>query len=383
MSDDGRPLRVVAVLTTHAAGGAEYATVDLLAALARRGHDVTLLTNRPDLVAGTSVPAVPIDLGPKLRRRTAARTLVAAPVVLGRLARALRREAARGPIDVTLLGYKKEQLLGALLPRQITGAVVWAEWGPLPVAMRGAVPRRVYALAARSARLVLAESGATAGSLGSAGVPAARVVVVPNVLDAHGGGFDAAARAALRAEWGLADEAFVLGCVSRLDPQKRIDVLIDAVAQLDARVVLVVAGDGEDDARLRARAAPLGARVRFTGSARGRFAALLSACDVQVYAPGPSEGAARVVTLGQLAGRAVIATAAEGARDVVGPGTGTIVDPPHDVAATAAVLRDYATDPARCAREGEAARASAHDRIARADGMTALESALRNAAGTR
>jgi glycosyltransferase involved in cell wall biosynthesis len=320
VSDDHRPLRVVAVLTTHAAGGAEYATVDLLEALARRGHDVALLTNRPARVAGTTVPAVPIDLGPKLRRRTALRTALTAPMMLRRLTRALRREAERAPIDVLLLGYKKEQLLGTLLPRRVAGAVAWAEWGPLPAPLRGGVAARVYALAARSARVILAESDRTAASLRAVGVEPDRIVVVPNVLDDHGTGFDPEARAALRREWGLADDAFVLGCVSRLDAQKRIDVLIAALARLDERVVLVIAGEGEDEARLRSLAAPLGGRVRFVGSARGRFAALMSACDLQAYAPGPSEGAARVVTLGQLAGRAVIATAPEGTAGIVAPG---------------------------------------------------------------
>jgi glycosyltransferase involved in cell wall biosynthesis len=160
-------------------------------------------------------------------------------------------------------------------------------------------------------------------------------------------------------------------------------VVIDALKYVDNQVVLVLAGDGEAEQDLRHRAAPLGSRVRFVGGARGRVAQLLSACDAQVYAPGPSEGAARAVTFGQLVGRPVIATAPEGARDLVTAGTGTIVAPPHDARALATTITAYASDPGRVAREGAEGRHVAVERIARAGALATLESALRTVAGPR
>jgi phosphatidylinositol alpha 1,6-mannosyltransferase len=154
-------------------------------------------------------------------------------------------------------------------------------------------------------------------------------------------------------------------------------VLIDAMAQLGERVVLVLAGTGAAEGQLRRRAAPYGDRVRFLGDVRGRVAEVLSACDLQIYSPGPSEGAARAIAFGQLTGRPVIATAPEGARDMITPGTGTIVDPAYDPRALAAVVRAYAADPARIAAEGAAGRAEAIRRIVTANGVVTLESALR------
>lgn len=371
-------LHVVSVLTTHEAGGAEYAAVDLLEALADRGARVRLLTNRPELVTGTPVSAIRVDLGPKLRRRTVGRVVACAPITRWRLVRALRREAATTPLDLLLLHYKKEQLLAALVPRSVTGAVVWAEWGPLPPRLRSGAPRVAYALAARSAVVVLAESQETARSVTAAGVPAAKVVVVPNVLDPRRLRFDAGAREDYRRRWG-AQEAFVVGCISRLHAFKRVDVAIDALRDLDERVVLVIAGEGEYERELRRRAAPYGSRVRFIGASRGQVAEILSACDVQIYTPGPSEGAARVVTFGQLVERPVIATAAEGVRGLVTEGAGAIVSPENDPTALACCIEAYRSDPARIASEGAASRARALARIEDADPMGMLERALRRA----
>jgi glycosyltransferase involved in cell wall biosynthesis len=299
-----------------------------------------------------------------------------------RLIGALRREARIAPIDVLLVHYKKEQLLSALIPRSLVSAVVWAEWGPLPVRMRTGLPRALYVLAARSAESLIAESPTTAASLVDAGVAADRIVVIPNVLDPEDVAFDQVARLEYRRRWGL-EGCFVLGCISRLDAAKRIDVAIDALGYLDESTILVIAGDGEHENELRRRAAKYGSRVRFVGGARGRVAHILSACDVQIYTPSPSEGAARAITLGQLVGRPVIASAPEGAETLVDAGTGTIVTPAHDARALARCIEIYRDDPARVAREGVAGRQQASERIRRANPIVELEHALRQAAQAR
>ncbi|MDX6689280.1 MAG: hypothetical protein QOG15_737 [Solirubrobacteraceae bacterium] len=368
-------LSIVSVLTTHAAGGAEFAAVDMLDALARRGARVRLLTNRVELVDRTRVHAIPIDLGPKLRRRSLVAVASRAPLTLAQMVRALRREARIAPIDTLILHYKKEQLLSAMIARSVTTAVVWAEWGPLPLQMRHGAPRRAYALASRSVAAIIAESKVTAQSLIDAGVAAEKIVVVPNVLDSADLVFNASARCGLRQAWELKD-SFVIGCITRLDPAKRVDVIIDALAHLDASVALVIAGEGNDESRLRRRAARFGSRVRFIGGARGRVAQILSACDVQVYAPSPSEGAARAIAFGQLVSRPVIATAPEGAQELVVAGTGTIVSPAHDPVALARCLESYRSDPQRIADEGAAGRRLALRRIDDSDAIGVLERTL-------
>lgn len=355
-----RPPHIVSVMTTHSHGGAEYANVDLLDALVGRGWRATLLTNMPELADGTRVTARPIDLGPKLRRREVARVAAGFPVWVLRLRRALAAEHARAPIDVTLLHFKKEQLMTPLLRPGMPGRLVWAEWGPLPLPMRRPPARQLYQLAARGADHVLAVSDPTKASLVEAGLAPDSVSVLPPVVTA-GLAFDPAARARTRAGWGVTDQTFVIGCVSRLSAGKRIDVLIDAVARLQGDVRLIVAGSGENADALRARAAPLGDRVLFLPTVRGRVAEVLSGFDVQVFAPQPQEGTPRSLMLGMLMGLPVLATGPEGAAGVLDDAA--VAHPAHDPVAVAALLDRHRRDPELCRREGEALRAVASERF--------------------
>ena len=58
---------------------------------------------------------------------------------------------------------------------------------------------------------------------------------------------------------------FAVGYVGRLVREKGIETLIDAVVRIDRPIQLVILGGGPHEAALRARAAPLGDRVRFVG----------------------------------------------------------------------------------------------------------------------
>ena len=136
-------------MTTAARGGGEYAAVDLLDALGRRGHDVVMLSNVAEIADGTTVPVRPIDLGPKLWRRSAVSLTLRAPLVLRALRAALEREA---PYDVLLVHYKKEQLLAPWLPRRLRPTLAWAEWGPEPAAAQRRAERAVSPGGARRRR---------------------------------------------------------------------------------------------------------------------------------------------------------------------------------------------------------------------------------------
>lgn len=355
-------LHVVSVQTSEVRGGGEYANVDLLDALAARGVRVKLLTNQPELVTGTSVPVDAIDLGPKLSRRSVGRVAATFARSYVRLVSALRREAAAGGPYVLLLHYKKEQLLAALLPVRLGRAIVWAEWGPLPPEFRRGPARLVFLAAARRTQHVLAVSEGTRRSLVSVGVPADKITVVPPMVDVGGIAFDGAARERYRRAWGATKDTFVVGCVTRLRARKRNDVVVDALAYMRPDTLLVMAADGADDASLRERAAAGGRRVLFLPRLRGVAGQVLSACDVQVFAPGPTEGAPRSILFGQLAERPVVATAPEGCEGAIAAGMGMIVSPPNDPRALAACLEEYRADPERRLREGRLGRVRAIER---------------------
>jgi glycosyltransferase involved in cell wall biosynthesis len=346
--------RIVSIQTTSERGGAEYANVDLLAALAERGHDVLLLTNLPELALGTRVAARRIDLGPKLARRSAVRVILRMPLTLLRLARALRAER---PLGAVLVSFKKEQLLVWLLPKWLTGRIVWVEWGPVPKQLRRGPGRVAYALAARRAHRVLAVSAGTADTVISAGVPREKVVVLADLVNLHKVEPDAAGGTALRAAWGVGEQTLVVGCMARFQRRKRNDVAIDAMAHLDGDVLLVMAGEGDDEQALRARAAPHGTRVRFVPNVRGHVDAFLSACDLLVFAPSPTEAdRPRVIVMAQLVGLPIVATHPEGAESLRSSGAGTIISPHNDPRALGVAIAAYRDDPERRRREGEIAR---------------------------
>jgi glycosyltransferase involved in cell wall biosynthesis len=345
-------VKIVSVLTSDAEGGAEFAAVEMLDALSDRGHDAVLFTNQPRLTRDTAVRPRDIALGPKLSTRTCASLAATAPWRLWQLRSAL---ASERPYDVLLVHYKKEQLLAGALPAGLRATLAWAEWGPVPFPMRRGIPRRAYLWAARRTAFVMAISEGTRASLREVGLPASKLHVVPNVMRTDEIVFLPDGRERVRGELGIPDRAFVVGCMSRFHPKKRNDVVIDAVAALpDAHLIL--AGGGETEAELRERARPLGARAHFVPTARGRVAEVLSAFDVSVFCPSPTEGAPRAVILAMLAERPCVATGAEGVADMIDGDIGGITFPENDPAALATMLRGYLEEPARIPSQGREAR---------------------------
>ncbi len=346
-------MKIVSVMTTHSSGGAEFAAVELLDALVDRGHDVVMLSDQPGIGRGTAVRVAPVDLGPKLAVRTWRHLVLGFP----RLARDLRAALrAEGPFDVLLVHYKKEQLLAGLLSRDLAPRVAWAEWGPVPFPLRRGLPRALYLAAARRASAVMAVSEGTRRSVADVGVPDAKIAVVPNVMRADELRFTPAGRARARERLGIPADAFVVGAISRFHPKKRNDVVVDAAVALDdPRVHLVLAGSGETEDDLRRRAEPLGERAHVVDTPGDDVADVLSAFDVSVFCPSPTEGAPRAVILAMLAGRACVSTGAEGVADLIPDGGGHILRPENDVEALGAVLAEYRDDPALRARHGTVA----------------------------
>ncbi|MGA2454084.1 MAG: glycosyltransferase family 4 protein [Solirubrobacteraceae bacterium] len=350
-------MKIVSVMTTDSSGGAEFAVMEMLQALHRRGHQTVMLTDMPGIGRDTDVEVQPIALGPKLSTRSWVGLALRWPLLVGRLRSALR---AQQPYDVLLVHYKKEQLLARMLPAPLRRTVVWAEWGPVPFPLRKGLPRSAYLAAGRDAALVMAVSEGTRRSVTDVGVDPGKVVVVPNVLRTEEIQYTEQGRARVRAELGIPEDAFVVGCISRFHPKKRNDVVVDAVRELDEeRVHLILAGAGETEPELRSLAAPLGERAHFIATPGSEVPDVLSAFDVSVFCPSPTEGAPRAVILGMLAKRPCLSTGAEGVSDMITPEIGGIAEPENDPASLRALLVRYLDDPQRAAREGEAARAYA------------------------
>jgi len=134
--------------------------------------------------------------------------------------------------------------------------------------------------------------------------------------------------------------SFVLS-VGRLDPIKRIDLLVQAAA-LEPRIEAVVAGDGPDRGRLEDLAAELGVsgRVRFAGRiSEAELTDLYAGCRAVYYAP-VDEDFGMVPIEAYRSGKPVVtATDAGGPLDfVVAGSTGWVVEP--DAAALAGAFAE-------------------------------------------
>ncbi|CAM5781067.1 glycosyltransferase [Castellaniella caeni] len=154
------------------------------------------------------------------------------------------------------------------------------------------------------------------------GYRADRVLVVPNGYDFSRWHPDATGRAALRAQWGVSDDAVVLGCVARWNPLKDHANLLAALAlslQADARLRCVLIGLGMscDNAELIALARQYGVldQLIFLGR-RDDVPALMRGLDVHVLSS-KAEGFPNVVCEAMASGAACVVTDVGDAADIV------------------------------------------------------------------
>jgi len=166
-------------------------------------------------------------------------------------------------------------------------------------------------------------------------------------------------RRRLLSEWDLPSDARLVVTVGRLQPQKRQELAIAALAELP-EVTLAVLGEGPERERLAALAAQLGVadRVRLVGT-RPDARAILGAADV-VLTTSDWEGLPLVLLEAMMSGTPIVATAVRGVRELLRHDVDAVLCPPGDVSAIADGLATVLADPSLGARlAGRAADASA------------------------
>jgi glycosyltransferase involved in cell wall biosynthesis len=173
------------------------------------------------------------------------------------------------------------------------------------------------------------------------GYAAEKFVIIPNGYDVGRFRPDAAARARLRAEWGVPDGVPLLGMVARFDPQKDHANLLAACARLQASgadfaAVLVGTGCDAGNAALvqQLAAAGLTQRVRLLGR-RDDVPAVMAALDVHVLSS-LGEAFPNVLAEAMACGTPCVTTDVGDAAQIVGE-TGWVV-PPRNPGALAAAL---------------------------------------------
>lgn len=230
-------------------------------------------------------------------------------------------------------------------------------------AARSLADRRVAVSPFTARRMAGRDTGATerGGSGGDRGDPQDRGV---DGIDVVGNGVDLAAMSGAAVD----DQGSDLIYVGRLIDEKRVDLLIHAVASLIGRfpdLRCVIVGEGPERAALSALAVELGvaSHIAFVGRVSDeRVPSLMRASRVLVL-PSAREGYGITVVEGQASGLVPVVAASpmSAAPDLISDGVdGLVFDP--TAAGLTSVLADLLADGRRLRRLARAARAAAGQR---------------------
>jgi glycosyltransferase involved in cell wall biosynthesis len=287
--------RVLVLLDTLAAGGAERVAVDLACRVDRAAYDPHVVATKrggplEEQLIAAGVPCTVLGR----RRRTSVRPTV----------RALRLAQQSDLIHSHLFG---NNVWGALLA-QATGVPLLAHEHNRAVRHTRFEPLLDRRLIGRTAYRILCVSEAVAASLRAEGVDPGRIEIVRNGVRLDG----PLPSAAARSELGLSDDAVVVGTVASLRPEKAHDVLLRGFAALagggSPALRLCLIGDGAERSRLQALARALGIERRVVWAGERRDAArLVSAFDVAVLCS-RSEGLPLAALEAMVAGTPLVAT---------------------------------------------------------------------------
>jgi glycosyltransferase involved in cell wall biosynthesis len=271
-------MKVLHVITGLDAGGAETQLAMLLRHTRNQSDVITLYNPGPiaDRIRdqGTSVR----DLG--MGRNTELRALL-------RLYRIIRD----GQYDVVHTHLYRAQVYARPAARLAgTPVVLTTEHsiGDTHIERRKmtAAVRALYLASELFSDATIAVSAVVRERLVRWGVPDRKITVVPNGLEVSELAFDPDARQRAREQFGIGPEAFVIGALGRLDPNKRVDLIMTAAApMLGQQCKMLVVGRGEEQASLEAAAARLGiAEHVIFGGFQADTTAMLSAFDLYISA---------------------------------------------------------------------------------------------------
>ena len=356
-----------AVTPLHGVGGLERSTFDLVRHLLARGTRIELFT-RPATSHEVwkherlAFHVVPYRTFPGAGRKgtTIIDRSTAYPLFGYRLGRAAAAMAAAGEVDIvyglgaSALGYAAARRRApdrtvplVLNPQGLEEfGGVDGSYGGRPSKRIGYEPlRRAVRYCADAADRVIATDHALEPMLAAAlGVGADRLRLVPNAVDLPACDALAAPRDGIRVrdQYGLGRDQVVLLSVARLERNKGLHVLAEALGSLTALPwTWVVVGDGPFRRALEDRVTRLGlgGRTILTGRLQdGALHAWYEAASLFVH-PTLYEGSSLVTLEAMAHRRPVVATTAGGLPDKVRDGVSGWLVPPGDAPALARAVR--------------------------------------------
>ena len=377
-----RPIRVLELRSVRGTGGGPEKTILYGAARTdprRFAVTVCYLRDRRDRIF--SIDGKAAELGVQYVEVIERHSLD--PAIFGALRRIVRAQA----IDIVHAHEYKTDILAYLLSRcepVIPLATVHGWTG------HSRRERLVYypldkMVLSRFPRLI-AVSGDIRSVLIKKGTPPDRVSVVLNGIDHRIFRRDDARRGPVRAEMGFEPNDFVIGAVGRLEPQKRFDILIEAVARLlplRPAVKLVIAGDGSLRTALERQALtclPQSA-FRLLGNTPDVIR-LHHAFDVFVQAS-DYEGTPNAVLEAMALETPIVATNVGGTSEIAADGVQALIVPPGDSSMLADAIERTLIDPGGARQRAVFARRRVEGDLSFEARMQAVESIYEELAAPR
>jgi glycosyltransferase involved in cell wall biosynthesis len=361
------PIRVLRVIARLNVGGPALHVAHLSSELDKLGYETTLVAGRVGEGEG-SMEYFADELGVKplfvdeLQREISAAPDAAAVRRLIRLIHELRPDVLHThTAKAGAVGRVAALLSGSARPPVVIhtfhGHVLRGYFTP----GRARAFQRVEQTLGRSSDALIAVSPQVRDDLVELNVaPKGKIAVIRLGLDLERRvSTQPGARAAVRAELGLPDEAFLISWLGRMTEIKRADDLLAAFALMRSRGVdayLALIGDGPLRKSLEATAHRLGVvdRTRFVGF-RQSVAEFYAAADV-VALTSANEGTPVTVIESLAAGCPVVATDVGGVRDVVRDGHSGFLIGAGDIDSIADRLERLGLDPELRTRMGEVGR---------------------------
>ncbi|HEX3595282.1 MAG TPA: glycosyltransferase [Polyangiaceae bacterium] len=335
------------ILSSFDMGGQERVALDLARMQVAAGHDVIAIS----LARGPEGSCAALFRNDGVRADTVAKRFRVDPSLPFRLGRHL----ARSGVSIVHTHNPHALIYGAPAAVIAGAAAVHTKHG-----MNPDTPRRLW-LRRTAGRLAGAHVAVTPAlarvALKSGDCDGPRLHVVPNGVDLTRFKPSRRARAQARLELGIPGDAWVVGTVGRLSPEKAQGLLVDAMAaQLGDRRQLVLVGDGPERAALTARIAATGKarHIHMTG-ARSDVQNMLAAFDAFALTS-RTEGLPLVLLEAMAMGLPVVSTAVGGIPDLVEHRVTGFLLPSGDVARLSRQLAMLANDYTLSRQVGEAGR---------------------------
>lgn len=250
-------------------------------------------------------------------------------------------------------GLRASQLSGVPLVLDDV-APAWEEEQQYGVGLRRAA-RAIHQEVTAQARLLIAVNQTLYRHLLQDGLPAEKVIVVPNGIDSDLFRADIDG-APIRARYNIPPDSVVIGFVGSFQPYHRVDLLLRAFAQLeDGQARLLLVGQGITSAESGALAAQLGIAERtiFTGAVPyAQVPSYLAAADIAIMPATNDYGNPMKVYEYMAMGKVVVAPDQPTITEIATHGENAYLFPREDVSAMAAALRTLIADPALRSRLG-------------------------------